>query len=64
MPRIMIRCWQTKKAVPTGLTTEMVVLDSLSNPMKSSMLTLNVRCHLCGSKHKWKYKDAWVEDEK
>jgi hypothetical protein len=27
------------------------------------MVTLNVRCPLCGSKHKWRYKDAWMEGE-
>jgi hypothetical protein len=64
MSRIMIRCSQTKKAIPTGLTTEMVVLDSLKTPINSSILTLNVCCPLCGSKHKFSYKDAWVEDEK
>jgi hypothetical protein len=64
MPRIMIRCRQTKKAIPTGLTTELVILDSLSIPVDSLILTLKVRCRICGSKHKWNYKDAWVEDEK
>jgi hypothetical protein len=64
MPRIMIRCRQTKKAIPTGLTTELVVLDSLSIPINSLILTLKARCRICGSKHKWNYKDAWVEDEK
>jgi hypothetical protein len=65
MSRIMIRCWKTKKAVPTGLTTEMIILDSLGIPITvdSLMVKLNVRCPLCGSKHKWRYKDAWVEGE-
>jgi hypothetical protein len=60
MPQIMIRCRRTKKAIPTGLTTELLVLESLSIPIDSLILTSKARCCICGSKHKWNHKDAWV----
>jgi hypothetical protein len=57
MPRIMVRCPKTRKAIPTGLTSELIKLDTLETE-----LTLTVCCQACGRCHKWKLKDAWVEE--
>jgi hypothetical protein len=56
MARIMIRCPNLKWPVPTGLTTDMVKLDSMFHD-----LTLTVRCPVCDCDHEWKLEDAWVE---
>jgi hypothetical protein len=56
MARILIRCPTFNKAVPTGLTTNKIKLDSLD-------LTLSLVCPACGIVHEWKQTDAWVERE-
>jgi len=55
MPNIMIRCPFTGKAVPTGLSTETVLFDSLGD------VSVPMRCPACLKMHRWKKKDAWVE---
>lgn len=54
MPDIVIRCPMFEKVVPTGLTTEQIKLDSLSD------LVIPLRCPACQKLHKWRRKDAWV----
>ena len=54
MARILIRCPTFKKAVPTGLTTNKIKLDSLD-------LTLSLVCPACGMVHEWKQADARIE---
>ena len=56
MPRIMILCPRLKWAVPTGLTTDMVKLDSMFDEMK-----VTFKCPACGANHCWMRKDAWIE---
>jgi hypothetical protein len=56
MPRILIGCPTFDKPVPTGLTTDMIKLDTLE-------ITLSVRCPACNRIHKWKQKDAWIEGQ-
>jgi hypothetical protein len=56
MPRILIPCATFDKAVPTGLTTDMIKLDTLD-------ITLSMRCPACDRIHRWKQKDAWIEQE-
>jgi hypothetical protein len=55
IPNIMIRCPITGKAVPTGLSTETVLFDSLGD------ISVPMRCPACLKMHRWKKKDAWVE---
>jgi len=57
MPRIMIRCPTHNWPVFTGLTTELIKLDSMFETM-----TLTVRCPACDVDHKWKREDAWVDE--
>jgi hypothetical protein len=57
VPKIMIRCPVLGRAVPTGLTTEQVVFDSLLPDLEIPM-----RCPACLKFHKWEPKDAWVEN--
>jgi hypothetical protein len=54
--KIMIRCPVLGRAVPTGLTTEQVVFDSLLPDLEIPM-----RCPACKKFHKWRRKDAWIE---
>ena len=56
MANIMIRCPTFNTAVSTGLTTDVIKLDTLD-------ITLSLRCPTCGKLHQWKQKDAWVEGE-
>jgi hypothetical protein len=55
MARILIRCPIFDKSVPTGLTTKMIKLDTLD-------ITLSMRCPTCDRIHRWKQKDAWIEE--
>jgi hypothetical protein len=57
MPDIMIRCPTFGKDVPTGLTTEKIKLDSISD------IVLRLRCSACRKLHKWERRDAWVDGE-
>ena len=56
MPDIMIRCPIFGSAVPTGLTTEKIKFDSLSD------ITIPFRCPACLRIHKWEQKDAWIDE--
>jgi hypothetical protein len=56
MPEIMIRCLNTKRVVPTGLTTEKIKLSSLSG------LKLRLQCPACLKLHRWGQKEAWLYD--
>ena len=42
--------------VKTGLTTETIVFESLS-----SYIEVPFRCPACRKIHRWKQKDAWVD---
>jgi hypothetical protein len=55
MPNIMIRCTTYGTSVPTGLKTETIVLDSLSE------IEVPLLCPACMKIHKWERKDAWVD---
>ena len=46
----------SRSAVPTGLTTDIIILDTLD-------ITLTVRCPACNKIYKWKQKDAWIEGQ-
>jgi hypothetical protein len=56
MPKIMIRCPITGRAVPTGLTTEMILFDSID-----ADLEMPLQCPACLKVHKWKPRDAWAD---
>jgi hypothetical protein len=56
MADILIRCPTLHWAVPTGLTTDIIKLDTLEIP-------LTMRCPACRQLHQWQQKDAWIEEE-
>jgi hypothetical protein len=56
MPEIMIRCPNTRRVVPTGLTTEKIKLGSLSG------LKLRLLCPACLKWHRWGQKEALMYD--
>ena len=57
MADIMIRCPTFGMAVPTGFTTEMIILDTLDFP-------LTVHCAACREIHRWTRRDAWIEKDR
>ena len=56
MPKIMIRCPIVGRAVPTGLTTEMIVFDSID-----ANLEIPLNCPACLKIHKWQPREAWID---
>jgi hypothetical protein len=56
MSDILIRCPQTGRPVPTGLTTDVIILESLPP------VALPLRCPACGQLHRWKPENAWAAD--
>jgi endogenous inhibitor of DNA gyrase (YacG/DUF329 family) len=54
MAEIMITCPIFGKDVPTGVTTEIIVLDALDFP-------LTMQCPACRKIHKWTRRDAWID---
>ena len=56
MSDIMIKCPVFGRAVPTGITTDMIILETLT-------FELSTHCPACRRAHKWKRRDAWVDDQ-
>ena len=56
MAEIMTSCPILRVPVETGLTTETIVFESLS-----SYIEVPFRCPACRKIHRWKQKDAWVD---
>jgi hypothetical protein len=56
MPKIMIRCPIVGSAVPTGLTTEMILFKTID-----ADLDIPLRCLACLRIHKWRPRDAWID---
>jgi hypothetical protein len=57
MADILITCPIFGKAVPTGVTTEIIVLETLDFP-------LTMQCPACRKIHRWTKSDAWVERDR
>jgi hypothetical protein len=57
MSDIMIHCPITGLAVPTGVTTEAVVFETLPN------IALPMYCPSCERIHNWMPLQAWVKGE-
>ena len=57
MAPILTRCPKTKQPIPTGLDSDMVVLETLPN------IPIPVVCSACGSTHYWMGFNSWVEWE-
>jgi hypothetical protein len=56
MPKIIIRCPTFGINVPTGLTTEAIMFDSLGEELE-----IPLRCPACLRIHRWGRKDARVD---
>jgi hypothetical protein len=54
VPNILIRCFVTGEAVPTGLDTETVAFETLPD------IAIPVQCLACGRTHHWRPRSAWV----
>src|SRR5215813_7212747 len=57
VPPILTRCPRTNGAIPTGLDSDVVVLETLPN------VPIPVICSACGSTHYWMGFNAWVEGD-
>jgi hypothetical protein len=55
MADIMIKCPEFGMAVPTGMTTEMIILNTLDVP-------LTMHCPAC-RRFRWSRSDAWIAKE-
>jgi len=51
---ILIKCPQNLRPVRTGLTTDMIIFETLPP------VAIPLRCPACGYVHRWKPEDAWV----
>jgi hypothetical protein len=51
---ILIKCPRNLRPVRTGLTTDMVIFETLPP------VALPLRCPACRHVHRWKPEDAWV----
>jgi len=54
MADIMISCSVYGTAVPTGITTDEIVLNTLEFPLRT-------HCPACRKVHMWTRKDAWID---
>ena len=54
MNYILIKCPQNLRPVRTGLTTDMIIFETLP------AVALPLRCPACEHIHRWKPEDAWV----
>ena len=54
MNDILIKCPQNLRPVRTGLTTDMIIFETLPP------VAMPLRCPACGYVHRWKPEDAWV----
>jgi hypothetical protein len=57
MADIVIKCPTFGTAVPTGITTEMIIFDTLDFP-------LTVHCPDCRQIHTWTRSNAWIAKER
>jgi len=57
MPRVMIRCPNTKKLVPTGFAMEKNAFDNPTFDLTNN----TVHCPACGKDHTWSKRDAVLE---
>lgn len=58
MPRLMITCPTTNKAVPTGMSMDQASFENPTNTMENN----SSQCAACGQMHTWSKADAFLED--
>jgi hypothetical protein len=54
MGTVMIRCPETQRAISTGMQVDRATFHS------TPVFFGRTLCPLCGNKHEWFAKDAWV----
>ena len=59
MPRIMINCPKTGKAIYTGMSMDEESFEQDSNAFSQT----GTPCSECGEVHKWQRQDAFLEDD-
>ena len=57
MNHILMKCPQNLRPVRTGLTTDMIIFETLPP------VAIPLRCPACGHVHRWKPEDAWVAQD-
>jgi hypothetical protein len=56
MGAVMVRCPQTGRDIPTGLTTDRKSFAA------TPVFFARVYCPICRTEHEWFAKEAWVYD--
>jgi len=56
MGAVMVRCPQTGRDIPTGLTTDRKSFEAMP------VFFARVHCPICRTEHEWFAKEAWVCD--
>jgi len=56
MGAVMVRCPQTGRDIPTGLTSDRKSFEAMP------VFFARVHCPICRTEHEWFAKEAWVCD--
>jgi endogenous inhibitor of DNA gyrase (YacG/DUF329 family) len=54
MGAVMVKCPETGQDIPTGIVTDRKSFDA------TPVFFARVYCPICGTKHEWFAKEAWV----
>lgn len=56
MGMIMVKCPQTDRVIPTGITSDRETF------LRSVVFFGNTHCPVCRANHNWFAREAWVEE--
>jgi hypothetical protein len=56
MGMVMVRCPQTGRAIPTGITIDRESFQ------RSPVFFRRTRCPICNTEHAWFAREAWVDE--
>jgi hypothetical protein len=56
MGMVMIKCPQTGRAIPTGITIDRESFQ------RSPVFFRRTRCPICNTEHAWFAREAWVDE--
>src|SRR5215467_10502452 len=58
MADILTRCPHTGQSIPTGLSTDIIIFETLSR------VPIPVHCQACGEVHYWTRSTAWIANKR
>ncbi len=56
MGMVMVKCPQSGRAIPTGITTDRESFQ------RSPVFFRRTRCPICNTEHAWFAREAWVDE--